>query len=185
MEFQHVNAKVFVDGKLPFDPSRFINVFHRWIQEQALPELLIDVADYCHVPDGPGVLLIAHEADYSMDNTDGRWGLRYNRKAPLAGSNDDRFRQALSAAAKACCLLEKEPGATGLKFSRTEFEVFVNDRALAPNTPEAFAAFQSELKPFLAKLLGHDAFKLQSPTDRRRRLGVLVATSRPITIDTI
>src|SRR5262245_5785839 len=102
MEFQHINAKIFVEGELPFDPSGFINVFHQWIQESALPELLIDVADYCHVPDGPGVLLVAHEADYSMDHTDGRWGMRYNRKAPLSGANEDRYAQALAGAARAC-----------------------------------------------------------------------------------
>src|SRR3972149_6438419 len=107
MEFQHINAKIFVDGELPFDPSRLIYVFHQWIQESVLPELLIDVADYCHVPEGPGVLLVAHEADYSMDHTDGRWGMRYNRKAPLAGSNEDRYVQAFASAARACLLLEK------------------------------------------------------------------------------
>src|SRR3989304_4572165 len=127
MEFQHVNVKVFVDGGLRFDPPRFIDVFHQWIQEQTVPELLIDVADYCHVPDGPGVVLVAHEADYSMDHTDGRWGLRYNRKAPLPGTNEDRFRQALSAAANACCRLEQAFTVDGpLRFSRKQFELFIN-----------------------------------------------------------
>jgi hypothetical protein len=192
MEFQHVNVKVFVEGDLPFDPSRFINVFHGWIQQQVAPELLVDVADYCHVPHGPGVLLVAHEADYSMDHTDGRWGLRYNRKAPIAGSNDDRFRQALSAAASACCRLEEQfakgnsggSGATRpLRFSRTQFEVFVNDRALAPNTPEVFAAFRSDLQGFLSRLLGHKDFTLEGPGDPRRRVGAVVTSARPINLE--
>ena len=179
MEFQHINAKVFVDGDLPFDTSRFINVFHSWIQEQTLPELLIDVADYCHVPDGPGVLLVCHEADYSMDHTDGQWGLRYNRKATLAGSNEDRIRQALSAAGKACGMLEKQfAGDGGLKFSRTAFEVFVNDRALAPNTPEVVAAFESDLKKGLSKSLGAD-FAITKADDKRRRVGAVIRLSRP------
>ena len=32
-------------------------------------------------PAGPGVMLIGHQADYSVDNTDDRLGVRYNRKA--------------------------------------------------------------------------------------------------------
>jgi len=173
-----------VDGELPFDPSRFINVFHQWIQESALPELLIDVADYCHVPGGPGVLLVAHEADYSMDNTDDRWGLRYNRKAPLAGSNEDRLRQALSAAAGACCRLEQEcAGDRPLRFSRTEFEVFINDRALAPSTPDVLSAFQSELRDCLIRLLGHSEFSLKGPPDPRRRVGATVTAARPIDLE--
>lgn len=191
MEFQHINAKIFVDGKLPFDPSRFINVFHQWIQEQAVPELLIDVADYCHVPEGPGVLLVAHEADYSMDNADGRWGLRYNRKSPVTGSNDVRFRQAISSAANACLLLEKLSGADGgaaepiapLRFSRTEFEIFVNDRALAPNTPETNAAFRTDMQSCLSKLLGHNEFTMTSHSDPRRLVGAIIACSRPFKLE--
>jgi len=185
MEFQHVNVKLFIEGELPFDPSRFINTFHEWIQTEAMPELLIDVADYCHVPDGPGVLLVAHEADYSMDHTDGRWGLRYNRKAPIAGSNGVRFRQALSATAGACCQLEKDFANDGpLKFSRTAFEVFINDRALAPNTPETLAAFQSEVRSFLSGL-GHTDFRLESHSDARRRTGAVVTLARALDLNAL
>ncbi len=186
MEFQHINAKIFVDGELPFDPSRFINVFHQWIQESVLPELLIDVADYCHVPDGPGVLLVAHEADYSMDHTDGRWGMRYNRKAPLAGSNEDRYVQAFASAARACMLLEKHFAAEGsLHFSRSEFEFFVNDRALAPNKPETRSEFESSLKAGLVNLLGHDKLTFRAPTDSRRRVGAVINSARPFDLKSL
>jgi len=183
MEFQHINVRIFVEGELPMDPSRFIEVFHRWIQEQTVPELLIDVADYCHVPNGPGVLLICHEADYSMDHTDGKWGMRYNRKMPLDGTNESRIRQALSATAKACEILEKQLAGDGLKFSRTAFEVFVNDRAIAPNTPEVESAFISEINSSLRKIVGHTEFKLDFPTDRRRRVGVVVTAAQPFQIE--
>jgi hypothetical protein len=183
MEFQHVNLKIFVEGELPFDPSRLINVFHHWIQDSALPELLIDVADYGHVPNGPGIMLIAHEADYSMDHTDGRWGLRYNRKAALPGGNEDRFRQAFSAASIACRKLEEAFATEGpLKFSRTQFEVCINDRALAPNNPETAAAFESDLRVSLKNILGHEAFTLQTHPDRRRRVGAVVTTSKPFVV---
>ena len=48
---QHVNVKFPSAGSI--DLTQAIPVFHRWIQEQALPGLLIDVADYRHVPEGP------------------------------------------------------------------------------------------------------------------------------------
>ena len=54
MDLQHVNVKIYVDGDLAVDPARFIEIFHGWIKEEAFDELLIDVADYRHVPDGPG-----------------------------------------------------------------------------------------------------------------------------------
>jgi len=186
MEFQHVNCKVFVVGELPIDPSRFINVFHEWIQESTLPELLIDVADYCHVPDGPGVLLVAHESDYSMDHTDGRWGFRFNRKAVLAGSNEDRVHQAFAAAARGCLHLEKHFAKDGgLRFSRGEVEFFINDRALAPNKPEVQKEFQNALRASLSQLLGHNELSFQAPTDSRRRVGAVIKSTRPFDLGAI
>lgn len=180
MNLQHVNVKLFVDGTSGVAPVRFIDVFHQWIQDHALDELLIDVADYRHVPNGPGVLLIAAEADYSMDHTDGRWGLRYNRKAPLDGTNPQRFAQAFRAAANACRMLENHfANDGGLTFSRRTFELFINDRAIAPNTPETYAACKPDIETFLEQLLGHDAFDLEHDANPRRRFSVTVAVSRP------
>ena len=51
---QHVRVKVFASRAVSIDDA--IPVFHRWIQERVHPEMLIDVADYRHVPDGPGVM---------------------------------------------------------------------------------------------------------------------------------
>lgn len=179
MDLQHVNVKFMVEGDLNVDPARFIEVFHQWIRDEALEELLIDVADYRHVPSGPGVMLIALEADYSMDHADNRWGLRYNRKAPLDGTNEDRFRQALRSAANACRLLEDEfTGTDGLKFSRREFELFINDRALAPNTPETYASCKPELESFLKKWLGHDEFHLKHRSDPRSLFGISVKVAK-------
>ncbi len=180
MELQHVNVKIPVDGDLTVDLARFIDVFHEWIKGQVLDELLIDVADYRHVPAGPGVLLVAHEADYSMDNTDDRYGLRYNRKAALEGTNEDRFRQALWSAANACRLLEARFAKEGpLKFSRQELELFINDRALAPNTPETYATCKPELEAFFKKALGHGEFSLEHRSDPRARFGVGVKIANP------
>ena len=64
-------------------------MFHSWIQEQVGEGLLLDVADYRHVHEGPGVILIGYEGNYSVDNTDNRLGVRYNRKAALDGNNQD------------------------------------------------------------------------------------------------
>ena len=186
MNLQHVNVKIYVDGELKVDPARFIEVFHRWIQKQVFEELLIDVADYRHVPAGPGVILVGHEADYSMDNADGRYGMRYNRKAPLEGGNADRFRQAFQSAASACQLLEAEfEGEDPLKFSRCEFELFINDRALAQNTPETFEACQGDLNLFLQEMLGHDEFELEHRSDPRRRFGVTVKVAKPFDLTSI
>ncbi len=168
MELQHVNVKMFVDGPMNVDAERFIEIFHAWIKDHALDGLLIDVADYRHVPAGPGVMLIGLEGDYNMDHTGERWGLRYNRKAALDGTNEDRFRQAVNAAAKACHLLEETLASEGpLTFSRQEFELCINDRAIAPNTSETLSACQPDIESFLSNLLGHHDFTIDHNPDPR------------------
>ena len=50
----------------------FIPVFHRWIQKQTVSgHLLIDVHDYSHIHQGPGILLVGHEGNFSIDLADG------------------------------------------------------------------------------------------------------------------
>ena len=83
MELQHIAFKVFVEGDLTVDWEQFINVFHTWVAAQSMPEMMIDVADYRHVPNGPGVVMTGHEADYYMDNTGGEPGLRYVSKVKV------------------------------------------------------------------------------------------------------
>jgi hypothetical protein len=94
----------------------FVPVFHGWLQQQALPgHMLLDVHDYSHVHHGPGILLVAHEANISVDEAEGRRGLVYIRKQP-AGLNET-----IATTQQAAKLLG-EPYDTG------SFEVFVNDR---------------------------------------------------------
>ncbi len=185
MELQHVNVKVFVDGELSVDLYRFVEFFHEWIRDDVLDELLIDVVDYQHVPAGPAVMLIGHEADYAIDNAGHRFGLHYNGKAAIDGSNEDRLGQALAAALNACTLLEAHFAAEGLRFSRTEFELFINDRALAPNTPQTLAAAQPQIEAFLKTALNHDQFTLTHDSDPRRRFRLTVNTATPVDFDAV
>lgn len=159
---QHVNLKLFA-GRPPGDGllDAAIPVFHRWIQTGAMPELLIDVADYRHVPEGPGVILIGHEANYSLDCAHGRLGLLYNRKAVYGGSFAERLRLAYSRALEAARRLEQEPEFAGrLTFNARRCEVIVNDRLLAPNSPETWTALRPELEAFFRTLWEKDSIRL-------------------------
>jgi hypothetical protein len=151
---QHINLKVFMTDAGAIALTDAVPVFHRWIKDSVTPEMLIDVADYAHVSAGPGVLLIGHEANYSLDDRDNRPGLLYNRKAPLDGTFQTRLAQAHRAALDACGRLENEPEFRGkLKFDRNAIEVFVNDRLLAPNNDETWRGLKPELESFFAGFL--------------------------------
>ena len=148
-------------------------MFHRWIQNKSVGQLLIDVADYRHVPNGPGVMLVAHEAHYALDSVDGRLGLLYNRRTRLDGDTSAKLQQAYDAALAACQRLEGEPEFQGrLKFHPGDVEVIFNDRLLAPNTSEAFDSLRGELERFFASLWGKGTFELERTGEPRERLRV-------------
>ena len=181
MDLQHIALKIFVDGDLTTDWEQFINVFHGWVAAQSMPEMMIDVADYRHVPNGPGVVMTGHEADYYMDNTGGQPGLRYVCKVAVEGSNQDRIQKAFAAASSACTRLESE--LSGLKFSRTNFELTINDRACAPNNEATRSYLSSELPGLLGSVLGSEP-KLEIQQDERKLAGATVEVSSPVELAT-
>ena len=177
-EFQHINCKVFAVEGAHVDWPKLIPVFHRWIREQSLPGLLLDVADYAHVPAGPGMMIIGHDAHYAVDDRQNRLGLLYNRRTALEGSNRDRIAQAYDAALDAARKLESEPEiGDRLRFDESQVEIWVNDRLLAPNTPETFAAFEPEVTSFLQDRLG-TAVAVERSSDPRDLVRVRTLTAK-------
>lgn len=159
-----IGIKVFADfsGKV----EEFIPVFHGWIQRKAVGGLLIDVADYSHLPQSPGVMLIGGEADYAMDLSEGPLGLLYLRKQAAPGPLRERIQAAVRAALDACTLLEEEFDGR-LKFRTSELLFIANDRLLAPNDEAGWAGLRSELQAALPK-----ATLTRDVSDPRRRLTV-------------
>jgi hypothetical protein len=172
---RHVNIKIFAKPGQNVHPADAIPVFHRWIQKGDLPELLIDVADYTHVPEGPGILLIALEANYSLDYARGELGLLYNRKAAESGSAQEQLRQAYEAAVTACRRLEREPEFEGaLRFDPSHLEIVFNDRLLHPNTDEAWREVQPEAQRFFDGVFGPGKYSCERAGEPRERLRAVV-----------
>jgi hypothetical protein len=183
MELQHVNAKLFAGDSAGLPLGDLIPIFQQWIEGQVFDDLLLDIADYSHVHAGPGVVLIGFSGDYSVDNTDNRLGVRYNRKAVLDGSNQDRLEQATRAALLAFQRLEAEPRLEGkLRFGGDEVEVFVNDRLLAPNTEETRKAAQPDLLALFQKLFRAPVARSEQKTDRRRLFSTIAKAPRAFSV---
>lgn len=182
MNLQHVNVKFYLENPATTKLADFAAVFNNWIQKQRLDELLIDVADYLHVHDGPGIMLIGYEADYSLDNREGRLGLLYNRKGQLDYTNQEKLVQATGAALIAAQILEKE---NGLKFNGSEVQIVINDRLLVPNTAETFRVLEPEIKSFFDQFYNGAKYSLSHIDDRRERFTVNVKTENKFDVDTL
>ncbi len=183
MDLQRFCIKFFAQPPVTVDDAKFIDIFHDWIRRDALPETLIDVADYRHVPRGPGVMLISHESNLSMDRGDDRLGLMYQRKGAQLGSFVSCVLATLEMALTACELLEKEPRLQGLKFNGGEFLFTVNDRRLAPDS-DATAPVRVELKSAARRLYGVDCVAIETTTHKpHERIRMLVSAVGSVSIN--
>jgi hypothetical protein len=159
--------------------EELIPVFHGWIKRSVLPELLVDVANYAHVPEGPGVVLIGHENDYGIDDAEGRQGLLYNRKRQGPAPADrlaDAFRRALNAAV----LLEGDAALAGkLVFDPGQLLLRCNDRLAAPSDAATEAAVRPELEALCARLYGPGKFALTRVGEPRQLFGIAISAGSP------
>jgi hypothetical protein len=154
-------VKFFLSNPQSAKLSTFSSLFQRWIQQKVLEGMLIDVADYAHVFEGPGVVLIGHEADYSIENKDSRLGLLCTRKRQQDPDLPSQLRTTIRLALAACALLEAEASfRPKLKFRADEIEMRFADRLRLPNRPETFDLVKDDVRGVLTELYGTDALDL-------------------------
>ncbi|HEY7928810.1 MAG TPA: hypothetical protein VID71_02285 [Steroidobacteraceae bacterium] len=186
MDLHKFGIKFFATPGKRFDILKLIPMYHRWIQHKALQDLLIDVADYSHVPAGPGVMLIAHEGNYALDETGHERGVLYYSKRRLDGELPERFARVAARALTAAQLMseaEEVGGALTIDGNRLQF--FANDRLAAPNTDAAYAELEPALKSLLERLYEGVPYTLTRELDPRERLSVRVHAAGEAPVQTL
>jgi hypothetical protein len=155
MQLQRLQLKLYADVLASeFDLTRVVPLFHTFIRDGLIDdELLIDVADYSHVHQGPGIALIGHASDYYLDLGEGRPGLLYSRKREGPEQPEARLRDAFRRALSACRLLEAD-ATLGLRFKTDEALLVVLDRLEAANDDASFGALGRVLEPTLRAVYG-------------------------------
>lgn len=184
MDLQKINVKFFVASSDRINLTDFIDIFNSWIQGSDGD--YYDLVDYSHMHAGPGVLLISHEANISMDDTGNRLGLLYNRKQPLGGSNNEKLKFAFKTALEFCRRVENEPAlGERVRFRGDEALFLINDRLVAPNTDETFRAVKPELEGLARILYGGVEFALDHDPDPKQRFSVFIKTPRAFEVNTL
>ena len=179
MELQKLGVKFFVESLHAVPLTDFIEIFHGWIQ--ATDGIYHDVADYSHMQAGPGIVLVANDANLHIDETGGRRGLLYSRKAPLSGTNQEKLRTVFRLALENCRKLEEEPALRGkIRFTANEAAISLNDRLLGSNTEESFQELKREVGPFAKQLFGDAEVRFECDEDPRQRLNVHLKTSAAV-----
>lgn len=156
--------------------AALVPVFQEWIRDRTVDGVLLDVADYTHVPDGPGMVLVAHGVSYALDRSDGRLGLVVQQRRPIDGDVADAVESAVRGAFDVAGKLEAEPALNGtLAFDRSTWRVEANDRLRAPNTDAAFEALRPAVLAAAQRVIsGETAVVSRARNDQRDRLAFVV-----------
>jgi len=186
MDLHKINVKFFTEKGSEIPLGDFIPVFHRWIQLDLLEGMLVDVAEYTHVSEGPGVLIIAHEANYSLDEMDGKRGFLYSQKRAGEKKPAEHLKTAFRRALQAAALLEQEPEFAGkLKFAVNHLQVSVNDRLAAPHTAEAHEELEKVLKPLLDYLYDGAHHLILAEKNPKKRTGFEVKIDKSVDLNAL
>lgn len=178
---KRLSAKFFLDPEGVIDPSAVVPVFHDWISRQRVDEVLIDVADYSHVHEGPAIMLVALEADYVLDFEAGRPGIRYIRKRNIPDTLPAALAQVIAKAAQAAHLLET----AGFSLDAAGVEVEILDKLNYPQGTDSFNALAAELENVGSAAWEGGVTTARVPVDPRRPLKLVVAGTSAATFEQI
>jgi len=194
MTAPHRMSVKFYFEDLSVDVEEFIPVFHRWIREDVVPnELLLDVADYKHIIDGPAILLVGHEADYVVDLTGGKPGFQYVRKRDLGADLPEALETTLGQALNGVKLAENDVELQGkLKLRTDAATIVLLDRLNFPNqssngdaSGDAGEAVRSQLADNLTALFGGDTTITRVENDGREPLTFELSAPSAPDVDTL
>lgn len=148
-----------IDLKLPLHaPGRIrsefiLDVFGRWRLEP--DQEIIDLADYAHVPEGPGCILVSHRGHFGVDFEEGRAGLFLSTRKGLSGAPADRVAAALRTLLETSRrLLADSATPRDIRPDLSSLVITFNDRLQAPNTDASDAIWRPAVEATIRRLHG-------------------------------
>jgi len=174
-----IRVKYFLANGHDPNLAEMLDVFHLWIQQKQMDGLPLDVADYRHIKEGPGVLIVGHEFDCGLDTSEGRPGFVYVSKQSSSDSLSDRLRAAFHGALTGCRNLETESALTNpLSFRTDEMEIMLLDRLRAPNRDTTDGQVRGQITAVVESLYDPSTVTLDRDTrDERSAFALMVNAS--------
>ncbi len=161
---------VAVPATVSVDLSNAAGVYHRFIQRSLVEGFILDVADYRHVPDGPGMMLVGQDVEYNLTaNT---------VSVTLKRTGDElavQFRNAVRFLLGAVDQIN-EDGSLPTTFDLSSWTVSIADRKLGTNA-EVQEAAVAEIAPIAEEIFGQATVSAIKAADERNlpQVSVFVA----------
>jgi hypothetical protein len=179
---KRLTIKLFIDNPEAIKDHQIVPIFQHWIQHNQVEGLLIDVVDYQHVPNGPGIILSGYEGDYAYDFGDNRLGIQYTLKQTAVFSLRETVSITLRRALQAAQQLEKEKSLAGIRINANELQVSLLDRLNFPNTADTQAQLIPEIESLVGAIYSSDLTIKAIEAATRAPLRLHISSSKFITI---
>ena len=183
MDLHKFGIKLFIKNTNNYSSKKFIPIFHKWIQNKSIPNhLLIDVADYSHIVDGPGIMLVAHEGQFSLDQENRQPGMMYMRKESFDGSFVECFHFVFAMAQHASNLLATSSEGA-LEFSKKSIRFIANDRRLVENNVKNRELYQDKISKIIKDKFPNNSWEYSAISNEDERLAFTVDFTSDININ--
>ncbi|MBI3696590.1 MAG: hypothetical protein HY238_17335 [Acidobacteria bacterium] len=180
IDVQKIAVKLFTDAPPTLNLDPFLSIFSRWRTDAADPARWVDLADYAHMPRGPGIVLIGHVCNFSFDLSAPAPGVLYSRKQGLDGSNEDRLRAVLRAAAEMSRRLLAEPEfPAGVHLLPGSLDIRFQDRLETPNADATDHLLRPAVTAVFDGLLGPGAYQARRQPDPGKLYGFSIESAVP------
>jgi hypothetical protein len=186
MDLQRIHIKLLTNASQNLKLEPFIDIFARWREDKKHPAGWVDLADYAHVPKGPGIVLVGYQASVAFDMAAPVPGILYMTRNGLEGASEVRIRSALRSGFETGkkLLAEKEFPA-GVELNTGALEVRFADRLETPNTPAIDAELQPAITEALNGLYGALEYEMTREADTRQVYGYSVRAKQDETIESL
>jgi hypothetical protein len=186
MNLQRINVKLFVDAPAVVRLDAFLSIFARWRENKKDPSEWVDMADYAHVPKGPGIMIIGHQGNLALDLADPGPGILYANKKGLNGNHETRVLNTFGRALALARALTEEPEYPARLSPRPSFwQLTFNDRMNTPNTDQTDSELGAAILRALDRIFGRDQYTRVREKDPLLRYGFVIHSDRVDNLDTI
>ncbi len=164
-DLQRIQIKIAADSPAGLSLDPFITIFGRWRNEKH-PADWVDLADYAHLPRGPGIVLVGQRCSVAFDLADPGPGILYTARKGLSGSHAERLCSAFEWCLNLSKRLSAEPEfPKDVRLRIGMLELRFNDRLETPDTPETDAELRPAIEQVLNQLFGSGGYDLQCCSD--------------------
>ncbi len=180
-ELYKFGIKFYFETGMNLNVKEVIPEFHQWIQTEAVEDhLLIDVVDYSHIPDGPGIMLIAHEGHFSIDHEKKLPGLMYQRRTEIEGDFTKRFASVFSTTLQTVIKMENNSIEKSIQFKPNMFRFITNDRLAAENSDENQNYYKESVCTFIQREFQGSKLEINNISTKNERLAFDVKAQEDI-----